>query len=121
MSLTLNSDTAAGVLLRRMLGDPGLAGTTHVIVDEVHEHSVDSDMLLLLLRDLVASGRAPHLRVVLMSATADAELFARYFTSAAKPQQVSTFSEIRAQNPGFHYIGIQCCEDCDLQTAEKYL
>jgi len=73
-----------------MLGDPSLSGTTHVIVDEVHERSVDSDMLLLLLRDLVASGRAPHLRIVLMSATADAELFARYFTSIGGAQQVGT-------------------------------
>ena len=87
---TLNPRAACalGVLLRRMLGDPSLAATSHVIVDEVHERSVDSDMLLLLLRDLVVSGRAPQLRIILMSATADAELFARYFTSAGVPQQV---------------------------------
>lgn len=73
---------AAGVLLRRLLGDPALGGTTHVVVDEVHERSVDSDLLLLLLRDLLAAGGAPGLRLVLMSATADAEAFARYFDSA---------------------------------------
>ena len=49
---------------------------------------MDSDLLLLLLRDLLASGHAPHLRIVLMSATADAELFARYFTVAVDHQQV---------------------------------
>jgi ATP-dependent RNA helicase DHX57 len=70
------------VLLRRLLGDPALGGTTYVVVDEVHERSVDSDLLLLLLRDLLASGGAPRLRLVLMSATADAEAFARYFDSA---------------------------------------
>lgn len=78
--LTLAS--ATGVLLRRLLGDAELQGTTHVIVDEVHERSVDSDLLLLLLRDLLATGRAPGLRLVLMSATADADAFARYFDAA---------------------------------------
>jgi len=70
------------VLLRRLLNDTALSGTTHVVIDEVHERSVDSDLLLLLLRDLLASGRVPHLRLVLMSATADAEAFARYFETA---------------------------------------
>lgn len=42
-----------------MLGDPSLASTGHLIIDEVHERSVDSDMLLLLLllRDLCKFGR----------------------------------------------------------------
>ena len=72
----------AGVLLRRLLSDPGLQGTTHVVVDEVHERSVDSDLLLLLLRDLLASGANGKLRVVLMSATAEAGLFQQYFDQA---------------------------------------
>ena len=36
----------AGILLRRLLSDQDLQGMTHVIVDEVHERSVDSDLLL---------------------------------------------------------------------------
>ena len=46
--LLLSSTT--GVLLRRLIGDPLLAGTTHVLVDEVHERSLDSDFLLVLLK-----------------------------------------------------------------------
>ncbi len=38
------------MLLRRLIGDAALAGTTHVIVDEVHERSLDSDFLLVLLK-----------------------------------------------------------------------
>ncbi|KAJ2731273.1 helicase [Coemansia sp. BCRC 34962] len=66
-----------GVLLRMLSGDPSLADTTHVICDEVHERSVDSDLLLVLL--LQSLKLNPHLRVVLMSATAQSDLFAGYF------------------------------------------
>ncbi len=56
-----------------------------MVVDEVHERSADSDLLLLLLRNLLASGTNPKLRVVLMSATAEAGLFQTYFdTELAK-------------------------------------
>ncbi|KAJ2696117.1 putative ATP-dependent RNA helicase ucp12 [Coemansia sp. IMI 209128] len=66
-----------GVLLRMISGDPTLAHITHVICDEVHERSVDSDLLLaLLLQSLKLN---PKLRVVLMSATAQSDLFAGYF------------------------------------------
>lgn len=67
-------------MLRRLASDPELPHVTHVIVDEVHERSVESDLLLMLLRRLLVSrGIEKPLKVVLMSATADAELFAAYF------------------------------------------
>lgn len=69
-----------GVLLRRLQGDPELDAMTHVLVDEVHERSVETDFLLLLLREIVS--RKSGLRVVLMSATLDAEKFGSYFSSA---------------------------------------
>lgn len=69
-----------GVLLRRLFNDPLLAGTTHVIVDEVHERSVETDFLLIVLLDLLP--KRPDLKVILMSATADAQLFSQYFGGA---------------------------------------
>ena len=48
--------STTGVLLRRLIGDPLLAGTTHVLVDEVHERSLDSDFLLELLKVRCPSG-----------------------------------------------------------------
>jgi len=42
-----------GILLRRLEGDSDLASVTHVVVDEVHERSEESDFLLLILRDLI--------------------------------------------------------------------
>lgn len=68
-----------GVLLRQMQSDPELDGLTHILVDEVHERSVDTDFVLLLIRDILP--RRPSLRVVLMSATLDASKFSSYFSS----------------------------------------
>ena len=67
-----------GILLRRLQNDPLLGGVSHVIMDEVHERSIDSDFLLIILRDLIRSHR-PDLRVVLMSATLNADTFASFF------------------------------------------
>ena len=60
---------------------------THVFVDEVHERSMESDFLLMVLRDLLR--RRPELRLVLMSATLNAGLFASYFRTSAEVPTVT--------------------------------
>ncbi|KAH7841076.1 hypothetical protein Vadar_025239 [Vaccinium darrowii] len=50
---------------------------THIIVDEIHERDRYSDFMLAILRDMLPS--YPQLRLVLMSATLDAERFSQYF------------------------------------------
>jgi len=74
-----------GVLLRRLQSSDGssqdllsaLADVSHVVVDEVHERSLDTDFLLVLLRDVLK--RRNSLKVILMSATLDAAAFENYF------------------------------------------
>jgi HrpA-like RNA helicase len=66
-----------GVLLRRLATNPTLLGVSHVFVDEIHERGILEDFLLIVLRDLLP--KRPDLRVVLMSATMDAGVFADYF------------------------------------------
>ncbi|KAF5961534.1 hypothetical protein HYC85_002743 [Camellia sinensis] len=71
-----------GILLRKFAGDKDLAGVTHVIVDEVHERSLLGDFLLIVLKNLIEKQSAhstPKLKVILMSATVDSDLFSRYF------------------------------------------
>ncbi|KEF55436.1 uncharacterized protein A1O9_08186 [Exophiala aquamarina CBS 119918] len=70
-----------GVLLRRLQGakdvKSALSAVSHIFVDEVHERSLDTDFLLALLKDALST--LPKLKVVLMSATLDADVFAGYF------------------------------------------
>lgn len=73
--------TTTGVLLRRLRGnDPDLQGVSHVFVDEVHERGVDSDLLLLELREVLK--RNANIRIILMSATIEKETFTSYFRGA---------------------------------------
>lgn len=66
-----------GILLRRLASDPLLAAVSHIIVDEVHERSEESDFLLLILKELMM--KRPELKVILMSATLNSRLFSDYF------------------------------------------
>ncbi|KAL7285060.1 hypothetical protein ACG7TL_000151 [Trametes sanguinea] len=66
-----------GVVLRRLGSGDKLDDVTHVIV---HERSVDGDFLLLELRELLKTHR--RLKVILMSATINHEVFVRYFDNA---------------------------------------
>uniref|UniRef100_A0A7N2LI24 RNA helicase n=1 Tax=Quercus lobata TaxID=97700 RepID=A0A7N2LI24_QUELO len=70
----------SGILLRRLLSDRNLNGITHVFVDEIHERGMNEDFLLIVLKDLLPRRR--DLRLVLMSATLNAELFSSYFGGA---------------------------------------
>ncbi|KYO29117.1 ATP-dependent RNA helicase DHX29 isoform B [Alligator mississippiensis] len=67
-----------GVLLRKLQEDGLLSNVSHVIVDEVHERSVQSDFLLIILKEILHKRSDLHL--ILMSATVDSEKFSSYFS-----------------------------------------
>ncbi|KAL2324155.1 hypothetical protein Fmac_023213 [Flemingia macrophylla] len=69
-----------GILLRRLLADRKLKSVTHVFVDEIHERGMNEDFLLIILKELLP--HRPELKLILMSATVDAELFCSYFNGA---------------------------------------
>lgn len=64
-----------GVLLRKL--ENGLHGISHVIVDEIHERDINTDFALVILRGMIEA--YPNLRVILMSATIDTQMFTEYF------------------------------------------
>jgi ATP-dependent helicase HrpB len=65
-----------GILTRRLIGDPKLAGVDAVVLDEFHERHLETDLALALLRRLQRT--RPNLMLVVMSATLDAAPVARY-------------------------------------------
>lgn len=69
-----------GIVMRMLEGGNDLQDITHLILDEVHERTIDSDFLLIVLRKLMV--RRPGLKVVLMSATVNAEKFSTYLDDA---------------------------------------
>ncbi|KAI1319375.1 hypothetical protein EDD11_004241 [Mortierella claussenii] len=74
--------------------DP-LRGVSHIVVDEVHERDIDTDFLLVLLRQMQRERRAkglPVIKLILMSATIDTGLFASYFGEGYKSGQCPSIS-----------------------------
>ncbi|KAF3557669.1 hypothetical protein F2Q69_00018029, partial [Brassica cretica] len=68
-----------GMLLRELLGEPGLASYSVVIVDEAHERTLSTDILFGLVK---ATRFRPDLKLLISSATMDAEKFSDYFDTA---------------------------------------
>jgi len=69
-----------GIVMRMLERSTELSDVTHLILDEVHERSIESDFLMVVLKRLLVKRK--DLKVVLMSATVDAERFSDYLGGA---------------------------------------
>lgn len=81
-----------GMLLQELIRDPDLRQYSAVIVDEIHERSVDVDLLSGFLKQILQSNKEGRgnipLKVIIMSATADVERIQSFFSCVGNTQEV---------------------------------
>lgn len=68
-----------GLMLRELMGDPSLEKYSVIMLDEAHERTVATEILMGILRDVV---KATDLKLVISSATMNAQAFSTYFDDA---------------------------------------
>jgi pre-mRNA-splicing factor ATP-dependent RNA helicase DHX15/PRP43 len=68
------------MLLREAILDPELSKYAIIVLDEAHERTVDSDVLLALVKGIAQRRVAKPLKIVIMSATLEIPKFQQYFS-----------------------------------------
>lgn len=67
-----------GVLLQTIINSQNLDKYSHIIIDEVHERNIDTDLLLLVIKKLMSTKKS-SIKLILMSATFDVTALQDYF------------------------------------------
>ncbi|CAK9083967.1 Probable ATP-dependent RNA helicase spindle-E [Durusdinium trenchii] len=85
-----------GYLLQRLVNNPeDFDRYTHVVLDEVHERGVDADLLSMVIKLLMHC--CPTVKLIVMSATLQASLFADYFSSLQRNRKASEVLAVGAR------------------------
>jgi ATP-dependent helicase HrpA len=92
-----------GILLAETQNDPLLKAYDTIIIDEAHERSLNIDFLLGYLREILP--RRPDLKIIVTSATIDADRFARHFASMRPAQGRPKAGSAPSGGSDLHEVG----------------
>jgi len=106
-----------GVLLSELSRDRFLDTYDCILIDEAHERSLNIDLLLAYLHQLLP--KRPDLRLIITSATIDAEKFANHFVNDLGPAPIVTVSG-RTYPVDIRYMGATSDFDSESPTSDEY-
>lgn len=81
---------SSGILLQKLQADPGLKTFSHVIIDEAHEQDINTEILLMLTKNALQLN--DKLKLIIMSATLNAEHFQNYYGHLASTIEIPGFT-----------------------------
>lgn len=109
-----------GILLREMLADPLLSQYSVIIIDEAHERNVITDTAMGLLKKILK--KRENLKVIISSATVDAELFQTFFNINSKNKDSATILTVEGrQYPVEIFYLKNPCPDYIQETVDTIL
>jgi len=104
---TMITYMTTGVLLQKLISIKSLNEFTHIIIDEVHERDLNSDLLLLVIKKILQDDvemKQRHVKLILMSATLNAKKFSKYFPTQNKGMEIQESPVVKIPHTFRHQI-----------------
>lgn len=108
-----------GILLREMLADPLLQKYGVIMIDEAHERNILTDTVLGLLKKIIK--KRDSMKIIISSATIDAEFFRNFFTLKKQPKSAVILSVEGKMYPVDTFYITEPCADYVKQTVSTVL
>jgi pre-mRNA-splicing factor ATP-dependent RNA helicase DHX16 len=108
-----------GTLLRMFLTEPDLKNVSCIMLDEAHERTLATDILMALLKDVQKQHRN-DLKIIVSSATLDAQAFSTYFDSCPVlfiPGRTFPVSSYHSTAPEANYLSAVCTTVFQIHTS----